>query len=414
MTAQQSIDLPGWMAERLSQASPDLLRSMLQTFAEALMSADADAVCGAGYGQRSPDRRNTRNGYRQRGWDTRAGSIDLAIPKLREGSYFPDWLLERRRRAESALVSVVATSYLLGVSTRRMEKLVEQLGITRLSKSQVSDMAKDLDGQVEAFRSRPLDAGPYTFVAADALVLKVREGGRVVNVHALVATGVNGDGHREILGLQVTSAEDGAGWLGFFRDLTARGLSGVALVTSDAHRGLVEAIGATLPGAAWQRCRTHYAANLMAATPKHAWGWVKALLHSVYDQPNAEAVHAQFDRILEALVDKLPAVAEHLDAARTDILAFTSFPKAIWRQIWSNNPQERLNREIRRRTDVVGIFPDRTALIRLIGAVLAEQHDEWTEMRRYIGLDILTKSRLTKITNETPTDSEVTITAITA
>jgi transposase-like protein len=387
---------------------------MIQPFAEALMSADADAVCGAGYGQRSPDRSNTRNGYRQRGWDTRAGSIDLAVPKLRSGSYFPEWLLERRRRAESALVSVVATSYLLGVSTRRMEKLVEQLGITRLSKSQVSDMAKDLDGQVEAFRSRPLDAGPYTFVAADALVLKVREGGRTVNVHALLATGVNADGYREILGLHVTSAEDGASWLGFFRDLTARGLSGVGLVTSDAHRGLVEAIGATLPGASWQRCRTHYAANLMAATPKNAWGWVKALLHSVYDQPDAEAVHAQFDRILDALVDKLPAVAEHLDAARADILAFTSFPKAIWRQIWSNNPQERLNREIRRRTDVVGIFPDRTALVRLVGAVLAEQHDEWTEMRRYIGLDILAKSRLAKITNETSTDQEVTITAITA
>ncbi|HKH54856.1 MAG TPA: IS256 family transposase [Propionibacteriaceae bacterium] len=414
MTATQSIDLPGWMAEQLSQASPDLLRAMIQTFVEALMSADADAVCGAGYGQRSPDRSNTRNGYRRRGWDTRAGSIELAVPKLREGSYFPEWLLERRRRAESALVSVVATSYLLGVSTRRMEKLVEQLGISRLSKSQVSQMAKDLDGQVEAFRSRPLDAGPYTFVAADALVLKVREGGRTVNVHALVATGVNADGYREILGLHVTSAEDGAGWLGFFRDLTARGLSGVRLVTSDAHRGLVEAIGATLPGAAWQRCRTHYAANLMAATPKSAWGWVKALLHSVYDQPDAEAVHAQFDRILDALVDKLPAVAEHLDAARSDILAFTSFPKAIWRQIWSNNPQERLNREIRRRTDVVGIFPDRTALVRLVGAVLAEQHDEWTEMRRYIGLDILAKSRLTKITNQNAKDPEVTITAITA
>jgi putative transposase len=382
MTATPSIELPAWMAEQLSQASPDLLRQMVQIFAEALMSADADAVCGAGYGQRSPDRRNTRNGYRWRGWDTRAGSIELAVPKLRQGSYFPDWLLERRRRAESALVSVVATSYLLGVSTRRMEKLVQTLGITGLSKSQVSEMAKDLDSQVEAFRTRPLDAGPYTFVAADALVLKVREAGRTVNVHALLATGVNADGYREILGLHVTSAEDGAGWLAFFRDLTARGLTGVRLVTSDAHRGLVEAIGATLPGAAWQRCRTHYAANLMSATPKNAWGWVKALLHSVYDQPDADAVHAQFDRILDALIDKLPAVAEHLDAARADILAFTSFPKAIWRQIWSNNPQERLNREIRRRTDVVGIFPDRTALVRLVGAVLAEQHDEWTEMRR--------------------------------
>ena len=215
MTATQSIDLPGWMAEQLSQASPDLLRAMLQTFAEAQMSADADAVCGADYGQRNPDRINTRNGYRRRGWDTRAGSIDLAIPKLREESYFPDWLLERRRRAESALMSAVATSYLLGVSTRRMEKLVETLGVTRLSRSQVSEMAQDLDGQVEAFRSRPLDAGPYTFVTADALVLKVRESGRTVNVHALLATGVNADGYRDILGLHVTSAEDGAGWLGF-------------------------------------------------------------------------------------------------------------------------------------------------------------------------------------------------------
>ena len=338
MTAGPSIDLSGWLDEQLAQASPDLLRGMVKTFAEALMGAEADAICGAPYGERSAERTNKRNGYRERAWDTRAGSIELAIPKLRSGSYFPDWLLERQRRAEAALVSVVATCYLLGVSTRRMDRLVHTLGITSLSKSQVSEMAKSLDAQVEAFRTRPLDAGPYTFVAADALVLKVREGGRTVNVHTLLAVGVNAEGYREILGLQVSSAEDGAGWLAFFRDLTARGLTGVRLVTSDAHRGLVEAIGATLPGAAWQRCRTHYAANLMSVTPKAQWGWVKALLHSVYDQPDAEAVHAQFDRIVEALADKLPAVAAHLDAARADILAFTAFPKAIWRQIWSNNP----------------------------------------------------------------------------
>ena len=412
MAAGPSIDVTGWLEEQLAQASPDLLRSMVQTFAEALMGAEADAVCGASYGERSQERTNTRNGYRRRDWDTRAGTVDLAIPKLRQGSYFPDWLLERRRRAEAALVTVVATSYLLGVPARRMERLVETLGITRLSKSQVSEMAKDLDAQVEAFRTRPLDAGPYTFVAADALVLKVREGGRIVNVHALLATGVNADGYREILGLHVTTAEDGAGWLAFFRDLAARGLSGVSLVTSDAHRGLTEAIGATLPGAAWQRCRTHYAANLMAATPKSAWGWVRALLHSVYDQPDAASVHAQFGRVLEALDGKLPAVAAHLDAARPDILAFTAFPKAIWRQIWSNNPQERLNREIRRRTDVVGIFPSRDALIRLVGAVLAEQHDEWTEMRRYIGLDVLAKSRASATAANTA--EEVPLTAITA
>ena len=257
MTAPSSTGPVRFLHDQLESASPDLLRSMLTTFINALMSAEADAVYGAPYGMPGPGRVKVRNGYRHRDFDTRAGTLDMAIPKLRSGSYFPDWLLERRRRAEAALTSVVATCYLLGVSTRRMEKLVESLGITRLSRSQVSEMARDLDAQVEAFRTRPLDAGPYTFATADALVLKVREDGRVVSVHALLAAGVNADGHREILGLQVTSAEDGAGWLGFFRDLTARGLTGVRLVTSDAHRGLAGAIGATLPGASWQRCRTH-------------------------------------------------------------------------------------------------------------------------------------------------------------
>jgi putative transposase len=394
MTAVPSIDPAQFLNEQLSQASPDLMRDLLTTFVNALLSAQADAVCGAGYGERTPERVNSRNGYRHRDLDTRVGTLDVAVPKLRTGSLYPEWLLERRKRAERALTSVVATCYLLGVSTRRMDKLVQTLGITGLSKSQVSVMARELDEHVEQFRTRRLeDAGPFTFVAADALVLKVREGGRVVPVHVLVATGVNADGHREILGVQVTSSEDGAGWLAFFRDLTARGLSGVKLVTSDAHAGLVNAIGATIPGAAWQRCRTHYAANLMSATPKSSWGWVKALLHSIYDQPDAEAVHAQFDRVVDALHEKLPKVAEHLEDARADILAFTAFPKEIWRQIWSNNPNERLNREIRRRTDVVGIFPDRPSIIRLVGAVLAEQHDEWAEGRRYLGIDVLARAQ---------------------
>ena len=394
MTATPSIDPARFLTEQLDQASPDLLRELLTTFVNALLGAQADAVCGAGYGERSSERVNSRNGYRHRDLDTRVGTLDVAVPKLRTGSLYPDWLLERRKRAERALTSVVATCYLLGVSTRRMDKLVQTLGITGLSKSQVSVMAAELDEHVEQFRTRRLeDAGPFTFVAADALVLKVREGGRVVPVHVLVATGVNADGHREILGVQVTTSEDGAGWLAFFRDLTARGLGGVKLVTSDAHAGLVAAIAATLPGVSWQRCRTHYAANLMSATPKSSWGWVKALLHSIYDQPDAEAVHAQFDRVIDALHGKLPAVAEHLETARADILAFTSFPKEIWRQIWSNNPNERLNREIRRRTDVVGIFPDRASIIRLVGAVLAEQHDEWAEGRRYLGLDVLARSQ---------------------
>jgi putative transposase len=393
MTASPIMDPDVFLHEQLAQASPDLMRELLGTFINALLSAQADSVCGAEYGTRSPDRVNSRNGYRHRDLDSRAGTLDVAIPKLREGTFFPDWLLERHRRAEAALTTVVATCYLLGVSTRRMDKLVRSLGITGLSKSQVSVMAKDLDEQVAAFRTRPLHDGPYTFVAADALTMKVREAGRVVKVAVMVATGVNADGYREVLGIHTATTESGAGWLAFFRDLTARGLTGVALVTSDAHAGLVEAIGATLPNASWQRCRTHYAANLMSVTPKSQWGWVKALLHSVYDQPNAEAVHAQFNRVLEGLHEKLPQVAEHLEDARSDILAFTVFPKELWRQVWSNNPQERLNREIRRRTDVVGIFPNRESVIRLVGAVLAEQHDEWAEQRRYLGLEALKNAR---------------------
>jgi transposase-like protein len=268
-------------------------------------------------------------------------------------------------------------------------------------------MAKELDAHVEDFRTRPLDAGPYTFVAADALTMKVRVGGRVVNTHVLVATGVNADGHREILGLDICSAESEAGWLTLFRGLNARGLTGVKLVTSDAHSGLVAAVAATVEGASWQRCRTHYAANLMAVCPKHAWPGVKTMLHSVYDQPDAKAVHAQFDKLLEAVAEKLPEVHDHLEEARADILAFTAFPKEIWRQIWSNNPNEHLNREIRRRTDVVGIFPDRTSAIRLIGAVLAEQHDEWIEGRRYLGLEVLARSQMALVnTDETTTERE--------
>src|SRR3954447_1792224 len=375
MTAAPILNAAQLLDNALSGASPDLMRDLLTTVINALLSAEADAVCGAEYGQVSPERINSRNGYRHRELDTRAGTLDVAVPKLRAGSYFPEWLLERRKRAEAALISVVATCYLLGVSTRRMDKLVQSLGIPSLSKSQVSRMAAELDEQVTAFRTRPLgELGPFAFLAADALTMKVRENGRVVNAVVLVATGVNADGHREILGIKVATSETGAAWNAFFADLVARGLHGVRLVTSDAHAGLVEAIAANLPGASWQRCRTHYAANLMSVCPKSSWGWVKALLHSVYDQPDAASVHAQYDRILDALADKLPTVAAYLDAARADVLAFTDFPKEIWRQIWSNNPQERLNREIRRRTDVVGIFPNRAAIIRLVGSVLAEQH----------------------------------------
>src|SRR6266536_3586139 len=249
---EHTMDAASWLRKQLEEAHPDLLRAMVKEMAEALMSADADAVCGADYGERSPARVNRRNGYRERDWDTRVGSIELAVPKLREGSYFPDWLLQPRRRAEQAFVSVIADAYLAGVSTRRVEKLVQQLGVERMSKSQVSRLAKSLDQIVEDFRTRPLDAGPYAYVTFDALVIKCREGGRTVNVCVVHAVAVNRDGFRESLGLDVVTSEDGAAWLAFLRSLVARGLGGVRLVTSDAHPGLVDAARrqlATLPHA---------------------------------------------------------------------------------------------------------------------------------------------------------------------
>jgi transposase-like protein len=413
------VPVPGDSFEQtLTAASPDLLREMIRAFAQKMMDAEVEAACGAGYGEVSPARVNSRNGYRPREWDTRAGTVELAIPKLRHGSYFPSFL-EHRRRAERALASVVATSYLLGVSTRRVEKLAASLGVTGLSKSQVSAMAAELDEMVEGFRSRRLDGGPYTFVWIDALTQKVREGGRTVNVHCLVATGVNADGHREILGVDVTSSEDGAGWLAFLRGLVARGLSGVALVTSDDHAGLVNAIASVLPGAAWQRCRTHYHRNLLTRVPKSAQPWVSTLVRTIFEQPDAASVRAQHAQVVKALEAKLPQAAAHLDEARDDILAFTGFPREVWRQIWSNNPQERLNKEIRRRTDVVGIFPNRDSIIRLVGAVLAEQDDEWTEARRYMGPEILAACRKAAVNSKddetgVTSDAELTIEAISA
>jgi transposase-like protein len=386
------MDVSSWLRKQLEEASPDLLRVMVKDFAEALMSADADAVCGAGYGERTSERVNRRNGYRERDWDTRVGSIELAVPKLREGSYFPDWLLQPRRRAEQAFVSVIADAYLAGVSTRRVEKLVQQLGVERMSKSQVSRLAKSLDQIVEDFRTRPLDGAPYAYVTLDALVVKCREGGRTVNVCVVHAVGVNRDGFRESLGLDVVTAEDGAAWLAFVRGLVARGLAGVKLVSSDAHPGLVDAIAATLPGAAWQRCRTHFVRNLLTRVPKSAQSFVATMVRTIFAQPDAATVREQHARIVDQLQDRFPEAAALLDEAGADILAFTGFPKEHWRQLWSNNSLERLNKEIRPRTDVVGIFPDRASIVRLVGAVLAEQNDEWQVARRYMSAESIAKA----------------------
>ena len=391
----KSMDALAWLRKQLEADDNDLLREMVRSFAEELMGAEADAICGAPYGQATPDRTNRRNGYRSRRWDTRTGSIDLKIPKLRAGSYFPDWLLDARTRSERAFIQVVTEAYVRGVSTRRVEGLVETLGITSLSKSQVSEMAASLDETVTDFRDRPLDQGPYTYVWADALTMKVREGGRIVNIACLLAVGVNAEGHREILGVDLATAEDGAGWLAFFRSLVARGLSGVQLVISDDHAGLVDAIAATLPGASWQRCRTHYLRNLLTKVPKASGSMVATMVRTIFAQPSAKEVWAQHRRVVDHLHDVgLVDAAEHLDTAGSEILAFTGFPKAHWRQIWSNNPQERLNKEIRRRTNVVGIFPTRPSIMRLVGALLAEQHDEWAIARRYMSLESLAQARI--------------------
>jgi putative transposase len=398
---ETTMDITSWLRKQLEQASPDLLRAMVQDFAEALMSAEADALCGAAYGERSPERVNRRNGYRERDWDTRVGSIELAVPKLRAGSYFPEWLLQPRRRAEQALVSVIADCYLAGVSTRRVEKLVQQLGIEHMSKSQVSRLAKSLDQIVEDFRTRPLEGAPFPYLTLDALVVKCREGGRTVNACVVHAVAVNTEGFRESLGLDVVTSEDGAAWLAFLRSLVARGLTGVRLVTSDAHPGLVDAIAATLPGASWQRCRTHFMRNLLTRVPKAAQGFVATMVRSIFAQPDADTVREQHLRVIAQLEQRFPQAAALLEQAAPELLAFTCLPKEHWRQLWSNNSLERLNKEIRRRTDVVGIFPDRPSIVRLVGAVLAEQNDEWQVARRYMSAESIAKALA-----DPPTESE--------
>jgi putative transposase len=404
-----NMDALEWLRKNLDAEGNDLLREMVGTFAERLMAAEVDVLCNAGYGEVSAERTNSRNGYRMRQLDTRVGTIDLAIPKVREGSYYPGWLLEPRRRAERALVAVVAECYVRGVSSRRVEGLVQTLGIEHLSKSQVSRMAKELDAEVAAFRSRPLDGGPYTYVSLDAMTQKVREGGRIVNVAVVIAVGVNAEGHREVLGFDVITTEDGAGWLAFLRGLVARGLAGTTLVISDAHPGLVDAVRSTLTGATWQRCRTHFMRNLLTRVPKSAQAMVATLVRTIFAQPDAQSVWEQHARVVEQLTERFPAAAALLADAAPDVLAFTGFPKEHWKQIWSNNPQERLNKELRRRTDVVGIFPNRDAVIRLVGSVLAEQNDEWAVVRRYMSSESLTKARLHLIDGEAEEVTEHTL-----
>jgi len=383
--AKDSMDLLGLLRKGVEEADVDFLREALRVMVEAIMDADVSSQIGAQYAERSSSRLTHRNGYRPRPWDTRVGSMELRIPKLREGSYFPS-LLEPRRRSERALLAVVQQAYVEGVSTRRVDDLVKALGCEGISKSQVSRICQELDTVVESFLSRPLDGGPYPYLWLDALTQKVREAGRIVNVSLVVATGVNGEGKREVLGLDVGTSEDGTFWLSFLRSLVARGLMGVQLVISDAHQGLKEALSTVFTGASWQRCRTHFMTNLLSRVPKRAQPAVATMVRTIYQQLSAPEVHAQHERVVAQITERFPSAAELLEGAREEILAFTGFPRSHWKQIWSNNPLERLNREVRRRTDVVGIFPNRPAIMRLVGAVLAEQHDEWAVSRRYLNM----------------------------
>lgn len=402
LTTMDAMEL---VRNHLEAAGEDQLREMVKMMAEGLMDAEAQSLCGAPYGATTSERVNQRNGYRSRRWDTRVGSIELAVPKLRKGSYFPEWLLRARKRGEQALMSVVAECYLQGVSTRKVDAVVQQLGIEGISKSQVSELAQHLDAQVESFRNRRLDAQAYPYVWLDAMYVKSREDGRIANVAVIVATGVNAEGYREILGMDVNTTEDSAGWTAFLRGLVARGLKGVKLVVSDSHEGLKNAIAATLAGASWQRCRTHFMRNLLTRVPKSAQGMVGSLVRGIFSQTDEKSTWNAHSTVVQQLEKKFPEAAKLLDAAASELLAFTAFPKAHWKQIWSNNPQERLNKELRRRSDVVGIFPNRAAIVRLLGAVLAEQHDEWAVIKRYLTIGPL--DSLTQKSGESDDDREM-------
>jgi len=363
----------------------DFLRQSVKVMAEALMQLEVSAKLGADPHERTPERLGQRNGYRRREWDTRAGTIELDIPRVRRGSYFPTWLLEPRRRAERALLAVVAEAYVQGVSTRKVDALARSIGLEGISKSEVSRMCGELDRAVRAFRERRLDEHRYPYVWLDAKVEKVREGGRISAMALLIAIAVNERGEREVLGFEAGHGETGALWTGFLRSLVARGLSGVVLVTSDAHVGLREAIRSTLLGAAWQRCRVHLLRDVLAHVPKGAQGLIAAFARTIFLQPDGPSAQHQLGEVAEHLGQRFPKAAEVLLAGAEDALAFVAVPREHWSKVWSTNPLERLNREIARRTDVVGIFPNRDALLRLAGALLAEQHDEWlTADKRYL------------------------------
>lgn len=363
------------------ETGTDWLRETVRGVVQELMEADVSARIGAGRYERTEERGTQRNGYRTRDWDTRVGTIDLAIPKLRTGSYFPSFL-EPRRRAEQALVSVVAEAYVQGVSTRKVDALVQSLGMDGISKSAVSRLCGSLDEQVTAFRERRLDA-VYPYLWLDARYEHVREDGRVQSMAVVVAYGVRADGVRDVLGVGVERGEDVACWRAFLQDLVARGVRGVQLVISDAHPGLKHAVREVFVGASWQRCRVHFLRNVLALVPKTAQAMVAATVRTIVEQPDRQAAQAQLAHVVGVLAARFPRVVRLLEEAAEEVFTFYDFPIAHRRQIYSTNPVERLNKELKRRSAVVGIFPNRAAVLRLLGAVLAEQSDEWRVGRHY-------------------------------
>jgi len=387
MAERQSMTTPEVVAKTLITEHADFLRDAVAMVAAELMEAEIAGEIGAGHGERSSERQTHRNGYRQRLWETRVGEIELALPRKRSGAaYFPSFL-EPRRPCEQAIVSVVMEAYVNGVSTRKVDRLVEQLGISSMSKDRVSALCRDLDERVAAFRGRPLE-GAFPYLWLDAKHLKVRDRGSVRSKALVIAYAVHESGRREVIGIDIGETETEAFWVAFLRDLVARGLAGVALAISDEHQGLKAAICRVL-ACPWQRCTVHFVRNMHGHCRRDERGLISAALREIFDAPDAEAARERCGTVLERLRQSVPKVAELLEAAEEDLLAFYRFPQSHWSKLRSTNPLERVNREVGRRSDVVGIFPNDAAAVRLAGALLIEQNDEWLITRRYLSEESL-------------------------
>jgi transposase-like protein len=387
--AKRTITLAEYLRNTGIEADSDFLREGIGRLIQLLMEAEVSEQIGAEKYERSESRQEYRNGYRDRIWETRVGEIQLQIPKLRRGTYYPSFL-EPRRRAERALLAVIQSAYVAGVSTRKVDDLVQALGLTGIDKSKVSRICKELDEAVMAFRTRPLEVA-YPYLWLDALYLKVRQNHRIVNMAVVIAVGVRETGEREILAIDIGASEEEAFWTAFLRGLVGRGLNGVQLVVSDAHEGLKGALATVLTGAVWQRCRVHFMRNVLAHVPKRDKSIVAAAIRTIFAQPSQEAARQQLAEVVRAMETRWPKAAEVLAAGEEDVLVYMTFPPEHWSRIYSTNPLERVNREVKRRTNVVGIFPDSDAVLRLVGSVLIEVHEEWQAGRRYFSLESMRK-----------------------